>query len=182
MNSVQKAKNKEMISYFLGVIKTLKSTPNIQPQPKKSQQHIVPTKKNILVLDPYETYISLIDKKIGLILKDLPYLLIMLDTKQVYRIYFISKYLTENPRSELSEIFKLDMDDQGLDENLFYYVGNFANMIPIILINFKTYLKQSLEPSEEEKEIKIIKYSYRMNGCPVRCLDPTPSVKEIEWL
>lgn len=196
MNSLQakKAKDKEMISYFLSIIKTLKQTPII------SSESI---NKNI-VLDPYETYISLIDKKVGLILKNLPYLLILLDTKQVYRIYFISKYLTENPMSDFTYIFKLDMDDQELDDKLFYYVGNFSNMIPMVLINFKTYLKNlrmSIEPSDIEllndgieklniqetlkptqDDIKIVKYSYRMNGCPVRCLDPTPYVKEIEWL
>lgn len=194
MNSLhaKKEKDKKTISYFLSIIKNLKSSPitiSSESETKNAiNQSAIPLKKNILVLDPYETYISLIDKKLGLILKNLPYLLIMLDTNQVYRIYFINKYLTDNPMSDFSEIFKLDMDGQDLDDKLFYYVGNFSNMIPIILINFKIYLKRCMpdiglhESKSVKDDIQIVKYSYRMNGCPVRCLDPKPYVKEIEWL
>jgi hypothetical protein len=166
-----------MVSYFLSILKSLKD--------KKPMVLSVSPRKTVapyfLVMSEYETYLSLVDKKKSLILKDLPYLLVFLTNKDVCRIYFLNSNLRDDgiDSSYYIKISSIETDEEDdCDKKLFYYVGNFQNDIPRLLNVFNKYL----EKTEENLEKKILFYSYRMNGYPERCLEPTPYVETFEWL
>jgi len=168
-----------MVAYFLSILKSLKDKQLmvLSVSPRKT---VAPY---FLVLSEYETYMSLIDKKKSLILKDLPYLLVFLTNKDVCRIYFLNSNLRDDgiESSYYIKISSLETDDEDeCDEKLFYYVGNFQNDIQSVLNVFNKHLEKTKEENKEEK--KILFYSYRMNGYPERCLDPTPYVENFEWL